>query len=225
VDVGHEPASTWEHVRTVLRPRLAAAGCQLEIVRTADWMPNEPVDRLGRVLLPLFFRRPDGSVGKLPTLCSGRWKAEVCRRWLRSRGIMRCSVWLGMSADESRRAKPSQEPWCHRRWPLIEMKLTRERCGAIVREAGWPEAPRTSCVFCPQHSQSEWCDLARSDPAAFSHACETEQQIQSHARAGNFFLHRAAIPLRDAISAEPGPQACEGPANCRNCLFCCHPPT
>jgi len=201
VDVGYEKKSTWEHVLGTLVPRLDEVGVKLEIVETRKYTDNGLIDPQGRVAIPAYRKNVDGSVSKMHTWCNGKWKAQVTRRWLREQGVRRVEQWLGMAADETRRARPSDRAWIVHRWPLIEMGLTREGCCHAIGCAGWPMPPRTSCYLCPQQSNREWQQMAEHEAEEFAKAQEAERWIQE--RHKNVFLHSKCEPIGTLFRSKP----------------------
>ena len=220
IDVGYEPKSTWDHVEDVLKPRLLAVGVELLVLHSADWTDTALVDHRGWCCLPAY-RIKDGEVQKLTTRCSGNWKAKVARRWLREQGIDRCEQWLGIAADEQKRAKPAVEQWTELRWPLIEFGMTREDCVWLIGKAGWPPTPRTSCYLCPQHTDSEWRRLMDSAPEDFEKGCEAERVIQE--QCADIYLHRFCVPLGEAVSRlRPTALGIGANGSCGACGSCDH---
>ncbi len=211
-DVGWERYSTWDHVTQVLRPRLDEVGCRLHVIKTSDYRENALVDASGYVTIPAY-RQEEGRVVKLHTHCSGPWKLVVAKRWLREQGVKRCENWIGIAADESRRAKPSKVKWFGHRYPLIELGLTREDCLYLVGQAGWPMPPRTSCVMCPQQGDHEWRRMAAREPEEFARACAIERTVQ--ATNPTVYLHRSCRPLAEWAGTEEW--SGEANANPREC--------
>ena len=65
---------------------------------------------------------------------------------------------------------------------------------------GYPEPPKSACVYCPFHSNKEWHRIKTQDPDGFAKAVEFEKAIQSvKAESDNFetkpFLHASRKPL------------------------------
>lgn len=212
-DVGWERSSTWDYVTQVLRPRLKAVGVWLEVIKTSDYTNNDLVGPTGYVVIPAHARR-DGKVVKFRTRCSGPWKMTVAKRWLRAQGVERCENWIGIAAEESHRAKPSTVKWMGHRWPLIELGMTREDCLYLVGQSGWPMPGRTSCVMCPQQSDSEWRRMAKREPKEFARACTIEQELQQ--KAPDAYLHRSCVPLAEWAGESSG-NGEEIDANPREC--------
>ncbi len=108
--------------------------------------------------------------------------------------------WIGISLDEVIRMKDSREPWAQNRWPLIESKMSRHDCLRWMEKNGYPKPPRSACYFCPYHSNAEWVNLIRTEPAAFDRAVAYERAVakskgltsNSHSKK---FLHRSCKPL------------------------------
>ena len=108
--------------------------------------------------------------------------------------------WIGISKDEITRCKPSRDPWCRSRWPLIERRFTRAMCLDWMQAHGYPQPPRSACVFCPFHSIAEWRRLRDSEPESFQAAVEFERKLQEERKVQeNFattpFLHVSCVPL------------------------------
>jgi hypothetical protein len=65
---------------------------------------------------------------------------------------------------------------------------------------GYPEPPRSSCVYCPFHNNTEWRRLKYTEPEEFAKAVQFEKDIQNMKGSdGNFdsvpFLHASRLPL------------------------------
>lgn len=165
--------------------------------------------------IPAFVTNPDGSEGMVQRQCTTTFKIEPIRKAVRQiAGIkrgekeVRVTQWIGISLDEAHRMKVSLEPWQENRWPLIEMRMRRHDCLLWMERRGFPKPPRSSCVFCPFHSNAEWRRLRDEEPEAFARAIEVEKLYQS-AKAkggirGKLFLHRSRVPLGEANLGESG---------------------
>src|SRR5690606_37505728 len=62
-------------------------------------------------------------------------------------------------------------------YPLLDLKLRRTDCYRIIRDAGLPIPPKSSCWFCPMHNLTDWADLRRTDPDLFERACSLERLL------------------------------------------------
>lgn len=158
--------------------------------------------------IPFFARSHDGSIGKIPfRSCTRDFKIKPIIRESRrlaavKRGekSVRVIQWIGISTDEIYRMKDSRDAWIEHRWPLIEKRMSRTSCLDWMESHGYPEPPRSACVFCPFHSNREWRRLKDEEPDEFARAVQFERDLQSaKSRSDNFdatpFLHRDATPL------------------------------
>lgn len=163
--------------------------------------------------IPAFVRNPDGSDGMVQRQCTTTFKIEPLRKEVRrlcevKRGEKAPIVtqWIGISLDEAHRMKLSLYAWQVNRWPLVELKMRRGDCLEWMKRNGYPEPPRSACLFCPFHSNAEWKRLKREEPEAFAQAVTVEKLYQA-AKAkgghphGQLFLHRSRVPL-DQVNFE-----------------------
>ena len=113
-------------------------------------------------------------------------------------------IWIGISVDEVQRMKPSQQKRFINRYPLIEKRLGRDSCLEWIKQNGFPVPPRSSCVICPYHNETEWKSLT---PEEFEQACQFDEKIREQGLThptsdlsdtkGRVYLHRSLKPLRD----------------------------
>lgn len=191
-DTGREVQDTWDYLEQVVRP----AGLNVQIashsLATVDMYAHN-----GDLLIPAYTRQ-NGSVGKLPTFCSDKWKQHVVRRWLRQQGVVDCDVWLGISIDEAERMKPSGLKWYRHAYPLIEtLPMPRHRCVSVVEGYGWPTPPKSRCWMCPNQGPRSWQQMRDNRSDDFRRAVELEKELQE--RDPDIYLHPLAIPLEEAV--------------------------
>lgn len=155
--------------------------------------------------LPFYTQKKDGSKGILWRKCTSDYKIRPIIKKLRqlNHGKRRTGIepyvesWIGISIDEIARMKPSREEWIRHRWPLIELGMTRNDCRAWMAEHGFPEPPRSACIYCPFHSSREWRNLSKDE---FQEAVKFEREAQRLAELdpgniGKPFLHKSLVPL------------------------------
>lgn len=172
---------------------------------------------------PAWITEGDGKVNLLMRQCTVDYKIDPIRRKLRELGGKKCGVeqFIGISMDELHRMKPSRDGWIKNRWPLIEKGMTRQDCINWMRNKGYPTPPRSSCSFCPYHSNDEWKRLKNNDPEAFADAVKFESEFQETMKQvkgfrGTPYLHRSCVPLSEIDFDAPSPQMdmfgneCEG---------------
>jgi hypothetical protein len=165
--------------------------------------------KFSRSDIPLYtLNTKTGAKGAVPNRsCTRDYKIRPINKFLRKEaGVKRgekepqCVSIVGISLDEIRRMKPSRDPWVTLRWPLIEKRIDRRQCKDWMESHGYPEPPRSACVFCPYHANSEWRRLQVEEPEEFERAVKFEKDLQAAKDAGdNFysvpFLHNSCKPL------------------------------
>lgn len=161
-----------------------------------------------RTSIPFWTKGADGSLGRIThRSCTADYKLAPLMKMARKLGNVKrgekspvVTQWIGISLDEITRCKPSREPWAVNRWPLIEKRMRRSDCLEWMRAKGYPEPPRSACVYCPFHSNAEWRRLQIEEPEEFWRAVQFERDVQAaKARSDNMdstpYLHRSCVPL------------------------------
>lgn len=155
-------------------------------------------------------RMPSGAPGS--RACTQDFKVNVVARWLKERGATEDApavVGIGISLDEIQRANSRSDVKTQRVvYPLIGvgeetgLRLRRDDCMKLIKDAGLPVPPKSSCYFCPFHSMESWADMRRNEPELFEKAAALEDTINAK-RADSYpvWLSPAMVPLREAIDA------------------------
>jgi hypothetical protein len=95
--------------------------------------------------------------------------------------------------------KPSRTSWVENVYPLVDAGLRRSDCLRIIREHGLPEPKKSSCVFCPYHSDEFWRNLKAHHRSEWDKAVEMDENIRDMSKSavrGPVFLHRSLVPLQ-----------------------------
>ncbi len=104
-------------------------------------------------------------------------------------------MWLGFSFDEQRRATgKAHRNWLTPSYPLIDLRMNREWCLRIIREAGLPEPPKSRCWCCPHQNAKEWREVA-ANPEEWAKAVQLDSDIREADERGGLFLHKDRKPL------------------------------
>ena len=153
--------------------------------------------------------------------CTRDFKISVIGKWLKRAGAsktMPAEVCIGISTDELERAGRGQdEPHERRRYPLLELGLSRADCEQIIRNAGLPVPPKSACWFCPFHSPRAWSEMRRDESRHFEAAVALEGMVLARQRVlGHppLYLTRFGKPLDEAIQAAQQMLWTEGPESC-----------
>lgn len=169
---------------------------------------RERKDKLGHWCksgIPHFIINSDGTHGHGPRQCTHDFKlvplARQQRALMKERGVKKVVCWIGISLDEAHRMKMARVKYLTNRYPLVELRITRADCLKWMKGHGYPEPPRSACVFCPYHSNAEWQRLKEREPKEFAKAVSFEKAYQAAkaktvSRKGFVpYLHSKRIPL------------------------------
>ena len=147
---------------------------------------------------PLYVFNQNAGDGRLRRQCTSEFKIEPMLAWLRAHGYgphRPVLQLLGISADETERAKQSRRKWAAVDWPLIDAGMTRADCLAWLEAAGHPPPPKSACIGCPMRTDYGWGKLTpdeRADAERVDSAIRRLPALDSPA-----FLHRARVPLAE----------------------------
>jgi hypothetical protein len=192
-DTGNEGAET---MRLLSNYESFAAEWGLDTVRVqAKEGPLE--DYIREHSTPIPFHGLDGMSHRQ---CTSKWKIAPIEQELHRRyPNAPLSAHLGITLEES--WKRMQHPKVKRNrnlFPLVEKRLRRADCVEIIKAAGLPVPPPSSCTFCPMHSPSRWQRLAQDSPTEFDEAAELDTFIRERSiKNGDtpIYLSDRLIPL------------------------------
>lgn len=199
-----ENPETLRYFREVALPYAQAHGIELVEVARRYHKTGEQRDLydhlvgdIRTIAIPAYM---DGGQGNRK--CTNEWKRAVIARWLKQHGATPAApatVGIGFSLDEYQRMNTdSGIPWVVNEWPLIDLRMTLEDCRRVIRDAGLPEPPKSSCWFCPYKRHGEWLKMRQEQPGLFDRAVALEKRInEKRTMIGKdtMYLHRSLRPL------------------------------
>ena len=161
--------------------------------------------------IPAYVKNPDGSRGLFGRKCTANYKVAAIEKKVKELlGIKRfnkkntvvCEQLIGISADEPDREKPSRRSEIKNVYPLLDLRMTRQDCLDWMKNKGYPVPPKSSCTFCPFHSDDMWIELRDSEE--WSAIVEFERELQRLAAVDDVtrgipFLHPSLIPIDQVI--------------------------
>jgi len=111
------------------------------------------------------YTEPRGMGGRQCTeLTKLRWIKkhirEECGVQFRQRMRKKVVSFVGIDADEKRRAKNRSEGVWTVDYPLVTAGKGRQDCRNLIRRFGLGIFHRSSCIFCPLHKKKTWCSIA-----------------------------------------------------------------
>ena len=144
--------------------------------------------------------------------CTYQYKIKplqrACRELLglkkgqRAAGRFKVRQWIGISTDESHRAKPSDVSWIERFYPMLfDVPTRRSDCLWYMAERGYPIPRKSSCFFCPYHRDREWRQIRDDAPELWERAIKLDADLRSGSMAcsvglrGGQYLHDSLSPL------------------------------
>ena len=207
-DTGAEPKAVYEHLRWLMSPNVLPF--PVHIVNKGnlgdDIGTTNERRRFLKSLIPAFVKTNGRAGGQLIRECTRDYKIVPIikkeRELLGLRPGQRApktpvvTQFIGISIDEAIRMKPSIHAWIVHRWPLVEQKIKRRDCLRWLERNGYPEPPRSACVFCPYRSNDEWRGLSKDD---FSAAVNVDKGLRGRdfRVRGEIYLHSSCKPLNE----------------------------
>ena len=161
--------------------------------------------------IPAYVKNPDGSRGIFGRKCTADYKVAVIEKKVKELlGITRfnnkkpvvCEQIIGISADEADREKPSRRSEIKNIYPLLDLGMTRQDCLDWMGKKGYPIPPKSSCTFCPFHSDDMWIELKKSDE--WVEIVEFERELQRLAAIDDVtrgipFLHSSLVSIDQVV--------------------------
>lgn len=218
-DTGDEPKAVYEHLEYL--HTLA----DIEVVKIASGKSiSEHLfeDDMKFFNMPLYIVDTDGTVSTMRRQCTREFKITpidvALRSWLVGIGLgytdklgrnyvkrgYSVNFHMGISWDEQRRVSDARVKWKVHKYPLIELELSRTDCIRFARKHGYKVPPKSSCIFCPYHTDSYWKTLTANE---LERACQIDDYIRTpefkaktRTLRGDVYVHSSCRPLRDVVS-------------------------
>lgn len=215
-DTGWEPERVYGHLAK-LGEVLDAAGVPLYNVSSGN-LRNDAIDPAHRYAsIPYYVRNPDGSEGMGRRQCTSEYKLAPINRKVREllgasapdfRRVPKGNVaeqWIGFSTDEIHRVDGKRDVrYITKRYPLIELGMSRDDCERWLRSRGWTNVAKSACIGCPFHGNRQWRELRDNNPDEWADAVAFDAAIRKGGARGlplngEAFLHRSRVPLALAL--------------------------
>jgi hypothetical protein len=197
-DTTHERSSTYEFAQK-WTPWLEAHGVRTITVKAEK---TGVINPRGGVTIPAFIEKG----GMIKRQCTDDWKRAPMRRWIQgNRTGETVEQWLGISLDEFQRMKDSDVKYIVNRWPLVELRMTRNDCVVWLKRHDLEIPGKSACVFCPFQRTSEWRQV-RENASDSTKALETDHEIREARLPGRLYVHPARIPLGEVDLRTPEEQ-------------------
>ena len=145
------------------------------------------------------------SGGMVRRQCTGEYKIQpVIKKTRELHGLKprqrmpKTEMWLGITLDEIQRMKESQLPRIDYVYPLIDQRMTRGDCLKVFERFSFPIPPKSSCTFCPYHSDKNWKEIKDNYPKEWQQCIDVDNAIRNSSKRGSedkMYLHRSLVPL------------------------------
>lgn len=217
-DTGWEPQYVYDHLDWLENQldypviRVSSGDLKTNLKRGQTVSGHRFVD------VPLFLVDGEGKKGMLRRQCTNHYKIKPINRRVRElAGGQRgrpfpknnhVEMWLGISMDEIFRMKPSREPWVMHRWPLMDLRMTRQDCDDwFASEFPDRSLHRSACVICPYRSDVHWLEMKRTEPDSYNEAVKFDRWLRNSKTNpvrelldSRPYLHSARRPLATVIA-------------------------
>lgn len=161
-----------------------------------------------RNTIPGYTRSETGKYGMLNRSCTRDEKIwpiqRKIRQLLKENDCGKAIQWIGISLDEIMRMKPARVKYIENMWPLIDHRMTRHDCELWLSANGIPTPPKSACIMCPFHSNSQWREIKRNAQEwerVLSFEARWNELISMDKRPGQLkskvFLHPSLKPLSE----------------------------
>jgi hypothetical protein len=211
-DVGHdsENPATIEYVHNHVMPYAQLHGLELYVYKSERNKKfttlYEKMEGSSYAPIPIFVNTVPRSRS-----CTIQFKIKVMdefmRRYVNATNKRKKPIGVVISLDEWHRSKRSEkygdEGVTYPEYPLLDLKYTREDCIEIVKQAGLPEPPRSSCWFCPFHPTKHWMELKENRPDLFEKAVKLEQKYTNALDTAKATFHTSGKFLPELVDTDP----------------------
>lgn len=206
-----ENPATIDYMHEYAIPYAAANGIELVTVRHEKETLYQKTMRQSGVSIPM---RLPNTGAPAARGCTRDFKVAPIARELKRRGATRnepATVALGISIDEWHRMKDSTVAHEVFAYPLVDRRMDRAACEAVIVAAGLPVPPKSSCWFCPWTSPTRWRSMMRNDPDTFARAVQFERDVNAKPGGLTVWLTDALKPLDEAIQEDGQMELFNGP--------------
>ena len=105
-------------------------------------------------------------------------------------------MWLGISTDEIERLKQSKLYNIDYFYPLLYHGISRSDCIKFFNDHNFPVPPKSSCVFCPFHSNKFWKQLKKENGDAWKKSVAVDHKLRNKPGLdGDLYLHTSRKAL------------------------------
>ena len=108
--------------------------------------------------------------------CTRDHKVKPIHKFYKSLKVSHIYQYMGIDFGEVRRMKPSGMDWVSNLYPLIDYKINRDGCIALIKQARLQLPVKSGCYFCPYNNIDRWQEVYKNHPKLFQKAKMIEEQ-------------------------------------------------
>lgn len=215
-DPGMEGGRTERNLR-FYRERCAKAGIDI-ITAPGPNLYNDlvslPFTGSKRLDNPPFWTKDEsGKRGRLRQKCTQLYKIasmdRAVRKWMSQKhgvtqGMLRPALvekWIGFCSDEWHRCSESDVAYIKFRYPLIELKMSKQDVLEKFKSYGMAVPKRSVCSGCPFNGLDHFKDMYENEPSSWEQAVEIDNSLEKWRGLGiteqEPFVSSSLIRLRD----------------------------
>jgi hypothetical protein len=156
------------------------------------------------------------SGGQLWRKCTKDYKVMPIRRKIRellgvsAHAYLAPHIWveqaIGFPLDELGRTFCSDVRWIVNTFPLIDLRMRKRDCARWLTDHGYPIPPKSSCRFCPYHSNAYWRRMRDTQPDEWEKVVAFEAALHQGKLPGvrgTPYVHKSMVSLPLAPIDEP----------------------
>jgi len=207
-DPGAEHPDTYKLLDYVLEWQKLNDGIPIYIVRKSlydDLLKKKNSTGQRFAVIPAF---TGNKTGMLRRQCTKEYKINPVMKKIRDlyglkprQRMPMTQVWLGISLDEIERMKLSNYHRITYRYPLIDERITREDCKRYLEDKDFINVKKSSCVFCPYHSDKGWKKWKDNYPDIWNRIVKIDSAIrdglEERGLKNKLYLHRSRKSIKD----------------------------
>jgi hypothetical protein len=172
------------------------------------------------------FTMNNGEKGMLRRQCTNEYKIAQVDKKIREilelkprQRFPQIEIVQGITVDEATRMKVPQQKWKVNVYPFCGYKVYSDgKCERIdtkimsrndifnwFKEKNLSVPEKSSCVFCPFQSDTNWIRLKQREPESFALACKIDHAIRDSSKKGiksKIYLHESLRPLDEVVFDE-----------------------
>ena len=149
------------------------------------------------------------SIGKRQ--CTNDYKIQPIRKKMRDLlGLKRyqhagkkllARQWIGITKEESLRAKPNRDVYIENVFPLLDANMHRLDCIKWMEKNNFPKPSKSSCIGCPFKSDLHWREMKINEKEEWEEAVRTDNLIRNPSNYGEKkakqYMHKSCTTLHE----------------------------